>query len=79
MVSATKWTNYRLFYCPHSKRKVTFRASWRRVARPGALSFPLLDERDCDASVNPKCLAQNESGRKNFFRCPYVAEDLRVP
>jgi hypothetical protein len=78
-VSADRWTNYHLLFCPHSKKDVTFRATWHRLSQPGSSSFPLLEDRDCDASVAPNCLAQTKSGRKDYFQCPHVADGLSRP
>ena len=79
MVSANRWTNHLQLFCPYAKRNVTFRASWRRVSRPGQLSFPLLEDRSCDAAVGPTCRAHTKAGGKNYFQCPHVAEGLKVP
>ena len=79
LVGADRWTNHRRFFCPHSNKEVTFRATWHRLSQPGSSSFPLLEDRDCDASVAPSCLAQTKSGRKDYFQCPYVADDLSRP
>ena len=78
-VSADRWTNYHLLFCPQSIKDVTFRATWHRLSQTGGASFPLLEDRDCDASVAPNCLAQTKSGRKDFSQCPYVAGDLSRP
>ncbi len=78
-VSPDRWTNSRLFFCPHSKKNVTFRATWHRLSQPGSSSFPFLEDRDCDGSVALNCLSHTKSSRKDFFQCPYVAEDLNKP